>query len=333
MSTAVIRSPSTNQESTALDFFFLSYGIGRDEDATCSLLEILPKMFTSCRPSSPLHLATAALAVKVSTLWRVCGVSQPIAQRHFIKAVAAIREVIADPVRNKSDEALMTTLVLEIYDSTTAYYQGNPTGMHLSGSVALMKHRGALNYRNNTSQRMMLAIRSKLVQDALGKPQAIPLPHRSIWDYASVLSPSPAAAIDRLALRLAQLLDQSQLEHTDGTQLLSLVVDLQDDLNIWAKALPGHWQPKRIDPSNIDVSITSTGIYNDRCDAYVNFSVATLWNWHRTVELRVLLLLRHCRGDRVFYFGTLQHLHPTLRCECKSLWTTFVLAFPSMLAT
>lgn len=164
----MITSLSLDHDAAALGFFFLAYGAGRYEDATCSLFELLPSIYTKCHAESPLAVATSALAFKISGLWQQLDGDPTPARRYYAQAVSFTKKALNDATQSKSNELLMTTLVLDAYDSIAAQYQHGPRGyMHLSGSVALVKHRGRANYRDNESRRILLAVQNKLAFDAL----------------------------------------------------------------------------------------------------------------------------------------------------------------------
>lgn len=295
-------------EYAALSFFFRVYGAGRDTDATCSWLELLPGMYAVCRPYSPLSLATAALAIRITTLWTLRDVDSESARQRYAQAVIGAREAILDSIASRSNELVMTTLVLEAYDNITSYYRYNQTGVHISGAVALVKHRGSLNYRDDISRRIVVALRSKLVQDSLVNPQGVRDFH-FVWKNDFIVPQSCAIELDRLVYRLAQL---SSLMHgadhkaqkvvpgieVDGTHatFFSQVITLAHDCTRWIQTLPCHWHPVAVDSKCIDKTIKAAGMHGNSCDVYVNLTIASVRNWHRIVELRVLQLLRQCQG-------------------------------------
>lgn len=61
----------------------------------------------------------------------------------------------------------MTTLVLDAYESNEAVfgkkYRKSYFDKHILGSVALLQYRGPLNYRDNTSRRLLVATRNRLL--------------------------------------------------------------------------------------------------------------------------------------------------------------------------
>lgn len=193
------------------------------------------------------------------------------------------KEAIKYDKQSKSNELLMTTLVLEAYDGIDSQYQhGQRSCVHLSGSVALLKHRGLLNYRDNASRRMLLAVRNKLAYDALTTLLPSHPDTRVFFQDVDQMPSSPAIEVDKLAMRVVDL-----FHHPSQSCGLEIAADC---LN-WIRGLPEHWQAIKIDGDQIENTIKRAGLYGESCDMYANFSIAMVRNWHRLVELYALQIL------------------------------------------
>jgi len=303
--------PSTlmpDSESVALSFFFLTYGsssAGQEIEATCSYLGLIPQAFAKCLSTSPLALATAALAVNVTCLWRRKGSDAAPARQYYSQAVTAVKKAVADPIESTSDDLLMATLVLEAYDVINSHVQRKHSlrlGTHMSGSVALMRHRAALNYRDEISQRMVIAVRSKIIDQAiLGRWDAIG-EFRDIWEDESPLPQNPAATADKLAYRLYQLREQtsqfgSEVVGSNCQLLLARASALATDCTRWIEELPEYWHAVAVPKADLEESIRAAGVY-DACDVYSNMAIANIRNWHRIIELSILRILQLLQADR-----------------------------------
>lgn len=288
--------PHLDHEMVSLNLFFLAYGAGRDKDATCSLLEILPDLYVRCHVGSSLALATAALAIKVTGLWSLRDVDPVDARQRYAQAVSSAKEAIKDPLQSISDDLLMTTLVLGAYEGLCAVYQGHPNpNIHLAGALALVRHRGQLNYRDSFSQRILLASRNMFAQDVLRMPRIADA--GMLWQDAGPMPESPAIEVDRLAFRLSELSGRVHSEDYDDTKGIEEsstpceAAALVDACTAWVQYLPPHWQPVKLDAGEVESS-REAGVYAETCHLYANLSIAYLWNRHRLVELYALLLLR-----------------------------------------
>ncbi|OIW26196.1 hypothetical protein CONLIGDRAFT_706264 [Coniochaeta ligniaria NRRL 30616] len=299
----VLSSLLPGTQDVALNFFFLAYGSSLDIEATGSLFHLLPAMYATCAPSSPLALATAALAVNITGLWRLRGSDTTLARQLYAQAVTRVRETIMDTTQNRSDELLMATLVLESYDSVNREHQCNLSpSVHASGSGALLKHRAVLNYRNQLSQHLVLAIRNKYVQDALTGGQCVK-DISDIWLDYGPLPQSPAASLDRLAFDVFQLRGSSRLASDRPSELslpgnetsrglvVSQSLALHEECARWIDSLPNRWHPVAVNRVDIHGSVKAAGMYGTTCHVYANLSIATVRNLHRVIELGVLQIL------------------------------------------
>lgn len=222
---------------------------------------------------------------------------------------------MADPRRSKSDELLITTLVLEAYEGINASFQRRQKShTHALGSLALLKHRGALANRDGLSRRMVIAVGARLIRDmdADGGMANI-LAVRRLWEGAGVTkSQSPAIRADMLALELAQLecFQRSLSISTSGgtpdavieadpyLSILTKASDLASRCLQWRVTLPCEWWSSPMPISALAPSIQAASMYSSPasnspdCAIYNNLSVANTLNRHRITELRTLALIR-----------------------------------------
>lgn len=313
--------------SEALSFFFLQYGLN-DAQATCSFFNFLPAMYSSSSASSPLAGATAALAVQVVGLHKGHGAETVMAHRLYAEAVIRTKDAIGNPRQSKSDELLMTTLVLEAYESTKATFgksqlASQPQG-HLLGSIALLKHRGELNYRNQLSWGLVVATRSRLLRqvrhsvDKMANIEAL----CDTWNGGQNKPQSPAVETDTLLFELVRL--QCLLQHlqsgrsrgqhrvqgddadthapnkvmNDGEHfpsILSGAIHLASACSNWYTGLPLSWQPVPVPACAFAPSIQGPGVYEHaRPATYTNIYIANSLNRHRVTELGVIFFIRKC---------------------------------------
>ncbi|KAK0725166.1 hypothetical protein B0H67DRAFT_123051 [Lasiosphaeris hirsuta] len=307
-------------ESTALGFFFHHYGgadaNNRGIEATCSFFEFLPAMYARASVSSPLSRAIAAFSISVADIHsfrRGAMHYAPAACRFYVDAVAGAKRAIPDPTRSKSDELLMTTLVLEAYEGIgSSFRRHQQLHAHAFGSIALLEHRGALNGRSELSLRMAIAVGGRLIRDAVGGTADLAAVRR-LWEEAGVMkSQSPAIMADLLALELAQLEclrcslgvpspegpRDAASEVDPYLSILSKASGLASRCMAWRATLPRDWQPSAVPCCALAPSIQAAGVYscptssNPHCDVYRNLSVANTLNRHRITELRNLALVQ-----------------------------------------
>lgn len=302
--------------SAALGFFFHHYGranASRDIEATCSFFEFLPAMYAKESASSPLSRAIVAFAVSVANLYTYRRTSSTSGCRFYIEAVAGTNRALANPARCKSDELLMTTLVLEAYeDITSSFQRRQKPHAHALGSIALLEHRGTLNGRSELSRRMVIAMGGRFIRSGVGGMANIAAVRR-LWENVGVTgSQNPAVMADILALELAQLeclwRSRSTALPPWGVQdfaevdpclsILSKAWDLGSRCIRWRNTLSPRWRSYPVPCDTLAPSIHAAGVYSSptlsrpHCDVYRNLSVANTLNRHRITELRNLALIQ-----------------------------------------
>lgn len=315
-SSSIVPSPPLDSEYLSLSFFFQAYGSNGGKDGTCSLFAIIWDLYAKCTQRSPLFLATCALAIRIAGLWSHHDVDPVPARRRYAEAVTCTKEAIKDPTKSKSDELLMTALILEVYDDIGANYQHGPrASVHLSGSMSLLAHRGELNYRDDVSRRIILAARNKIVVEAILSRHNIPELPILFQEAGERMPANPAIEVDRLAFRVSKLSNLMRSENQTsaavvggaenerGLSFLTQAATLAADCTRWITSLPDHWHPVRVNGDAIAETIQAAGLYDGSCDVYINFSVAATRNWHRLIELHVLLLLYQCSANISSHFA------------------------------
>ncbi|KAH6879501.1 hypothetical protein B0T10DRAFT_609896 [Thelonectria olida] len=331
------RSILPDPESAALSFFFLHYSLCQNAEETCSFFSFLPDMYAKSNISSPLNRATAALALQVAHLHYSHGGGSWMGCSVYANAVIQTKQALAAPAQSKSDSLLMTTLVLEAYESAKgAFGRGekcaSQSRTHVLGSVALLKHRGSINFRDELSWRLVIATRNRLLHhnwhsvDELAAIEAV----LGIWDHDNGDRPKgPAVEADTLAFRLSQLqllaTIRSKVPASKKTDLMdngndggqnwqdiaAHAIDLAGQCALWQNALPSTWRPVSVPAHTLATSIQAAGAYEHVAPTiYANISVANSVNRHRTTELGCLSFIGSCLVDIPRQEGV-QHRHQT----------------------
>ena len=106
------------EETNALYFFVSTFVLyGPVSQADRGFLELLPSLFNSLRPESPLSLCLTAVSKVLFGKWER---KQPEAERHafpsYAKALKVTRAAVQDPVESMSDEILMAVCLLGFYE-------------------------------------------------------------------------------------------------------------------------------------------------------------------------------------------------------------------------
>ncbi|KAK7419648.1 hypothetical protein QQX98_003239 [Neonectria punicea] len=308
------RTISPNAEDDALGFFFLRYSLSHDLNTTCSFFGILPDMYAKSSVSSPLNHATRALALRVTDLHRTHGGKPSVGGELYAKAVSQVKNALTVPVQCRSDELLMATLVLEAYDDASTTFGKREDGAsrsstHLRGSIALLQYRGALNYGDELSWRLVTATRNRLLHDSQhSADRAVGIEAvQNIWDCGGAHKPQgPAVEADTLAFRLSWLRHRATITgspiEVDYTEQLSDIVSqashLANDCAVLQSSLPLSWQPASIPASSLAKSIQALSVYEHVTPTvYSQLSVAHATNRQRLTELGCMSLIASCLAN------------------------------------
>lgn len=111
-------------EYEAVPFFFKNFiTLPQQAESTRGFLEYLVPLYNKAKPSSGLHLATAAVAMAA------CGqypgrhnlIGQAVST--YGKALKKINDDIKDPISSKSDETVLAILMFSLYEVCSAYLE------------------------------------------------------------------------------------------------------------------------------------------------------------------------------------------------------------------
>lgn len=280
-------------------------------------------MFSKSGPSSPLSRAATALALQVVHLHNLRGDGSVLEHTVYAEAVSRTQEAIANPAQSKSDELLMTTLVLDAYESNRAAFGRRNrvphTRSHIIGCMALLQHRGSLNYRDEFSWRLIIASRNRLLHHngkKLTELSGLEIVH-AVWDGGVNSRPESAAIeADTLAFQLSQLQHLLRWNHeapssqnttparpakktTIGNahwnNILTSAINLAIKCDIWRNTLPQTWKPMSVFACTLASSTPAAAVYEHASPAvYTSLSMANSLNRQRITELGVLELIRDC---------------------------------------
>lgn len=99
----------------------------------------------------------------------------------------------------------MAVLMLEFYERiSNATRLQSSSGAHRGGAVALVEHRGSLNFQSETGKRLLVAVRHELIDKALERVESIS-PNPAPWRNSAPMPESPAIALVALMVELANL--------------------------------------------------------------------------------------------------------------------------------
>lgn len=140
---AILQSPSQSPQELAVPFFLTYFtDIGRSVESTRGFLEFVRPVLSTENPSSALHAAVNAVALKVWTMIGHNHISDSLSTLSIHRGITRLRQAINDPRERAEDATVLAALMLQIHDTLSAVSgQAKAHGMHRDGALALLSQR------------------------------------------------------------------------------------------------------------------------------------------------------------------------------------------------
>ncbi|KAL8946487.1 MAG: hypothetical protein Q9222_007125 [Ikaeria aurantiellina] len=296
-------------EKQAVDFFFTNYVlIPRHPYSRRGYLECLLPLYQNTREDSLLSLATTATALVIEGGLPSTQHYRQLSRSFFGKALVKTGRAIRDPVESVKDETLMSVLLLSFYERVLATSEARQiSGVHDTGAVALVKHRGKENGKSELSARLLLAVQTQVVSPALPSVAAIlggPSPFGKTSAALDSLRPdafeNAASRLTSLSARLSDLMAYANpiLKNTEAfptedqfVEILDYCADVEAQLSTWPDSLPADWAWKTSHTfDDLPSQQRKLYVYNHRADIYHDIWVASIWNSYRGTMLMIQYL-------------------------------------------
>lgn len=285
-------------ENTSRDVFLAV--VSTDDFAThsvCGFVYCILPVLNQVSFHSPLYKAVLAVSTNLAILWSATRRWSALPWKYYAEAVNSLRLAVADDNRNRDDDVLMATLLLDFCDLINAHFhtvQQPYLRRHQLGALALVRHRASANLRNAASRTMLLSLRSGLIHRALHEGQDVSQYYGTLFD--SFLMPENMfTKFDNLTSRLTSLLARSQvtpLSAHDMSQLCREFLDLDSQFDNWQEDVPEERRPRVLEAHKMPTSIRRAGVYRDRCSVYSDVETGSVWNLWRCRRLLLLLALQ-----------------------------------------
>lgn len=301
----VPRHVSKDFENECTDVFLTIYsGVNVSKRAVGGFMHYLFPMLKRIPLDSPLHKAVSAVAVNMAVLWSVRRNESTVHRSYYVDAVNSLRKTLSCPDRSRDDDVLMAALLMDFCDALSAHFRGEVECMkrrHQMGALALVKHRGSGNFKNEVSKAMMIALQNGVIHNALQSQSSMP-PNSQCWFEHAQMPRGLISQLDALALPLTHALSRAKdaLE-TFAAINNKILPDLQTELiNLdrqyvaWQGGLPKDCEPHLVWGEKIPFSIRKAGVYRDQCSVYQDLQIANMLNVWRMRRVMLLRTLKEC---------------------------------------
>lgn len=291
---AHIPSSNSSPNVTALNIFFEDYVLtSQDRSLSCGYLDGLPSFLA--QQSCASTLLGAANLVANSSLESKSGTLSPFStSTQYSALLSAFQKSLDNPAKCNADEALMTAVLLGLYELIIASEPyPDAHGTHLRGISAI------LCTRKQPFEVLELA-GSSLFE--LFNP-LLPTNSVSSRRIPGLLSPYPIQdtdpsmkSLDVLLIKSHPVLQQASrlLSHEKATkaELRSLKRDaglLNKEFALWPLCQPKQWLPKTL---GILKKTRNDGgesyFWDGKVDEYFDLYVAAVWNIYRKARLKLI---------------------------------------------
>jgi len=287
-----------NADTAALKSFFQDYVlVSKDRSLSRGYFDGLESLLNSASPSEELIsaakiVAHASAASKTGTLDLVSSTDK------YSNALAAFQKMLDNPEKRNADEALMTAVLLGLYEMiVAAELYPSAHNLHLKGVSAILCTRKVPFDLLDLAGANLFELFNPLLPARSAAKGSIP----------GLLSPYPCSETDPPMKSLDVLLIKSRPVLERASQILSdpkaTKVDLrtlkQDasllnkEYSLWPLCQPKEWLPRTLgviqDEDQFNGgSLSEKLFWPGNVDSYFDLYVSAVWNTYRKARLKLL---------------------------------------------
>ncbi|KAL2850703.1 hypothetical protein BJY01DRAFT_233094 [Aspergillus pseudoustus] len=287
-------------EDIVTGMFFSSYVYTpKDPLVRMGSMELLPQLYAAAPLSSPVRMSALAVSYFSVAAWTNQEHLLQFARQCFVDALTLTRKTLQGDVEQSFDELLMTMLLLYIYEEFDAIKEHRqPSKAHLRGAIALINKHQPKDRDSFLSSTLRNAVQTEIINVSVDDSAPL-VPTTDVWPLAlpiqqlasSRLTTASTAAVN-LRQRWVQYTTAGVTNLNEVEGILSEACLVDSLLLAWTESLPPHWDP--IPATFIPQSVRDAGIYQDRCDCYMDFWIAETWNKYRASRLAVQKIIMYC---------------------------------------
>ncbi|KAL8943676.1 MAG: hypothetical protein Q9211_000911 [Gyalolechia sp. 1 TL-2023] len=290
-------------ENYALSFYFNSYLLPSTlPNHQRGFLGYVYPVWTRASHLSPLRVAVNAVAQALLEAWSFINPNSALslARSHYAQGIVAVRRHLQN-AKDIDDDILLATLMLDMYDGIMSFCGARPhKGPHVRGSAALIENRRGLHVNSTTFQGTLLAVRSRIVGDALNKGESVPI-NVLTWATSTQTSPrTPEIELEAINVELANLQVSASGLQTyspetapSASKLLAQAIELDQRLVGWTATIPDEWIPTCI-WDDIPWSVHDAGLYQNHCTIHHSIWTAETLNGHCCSRIKLQLVTLAC---------------------------------------
>ncbi|KAL9087267.1 MAG: hypothetical protein Q9165_006761 [Trypethelium subeluteriae] len=245
-------------ETQAIAFFFRHFVLlPRQTDATRGFLATLLPFYNQLGSDSSLHKATTAVALCALANLPGKAYLKGKAVGEYGRAIRKVNDIIISPSTARSDETLLTILLLGLYETISANLRSTGAwSAHVNGAVALAKLRGTEQFKKPVSLNLFRAVRAHMLVNAI--QHSLPItdfPAENGWLSDCEQGSTTAQRLMFVTIRLPAIRTRAKQVFADSClmnsrdtlfELLTLATDVEAAFARWYDSLPSIWSHRTV---------------------------------------------------------------------------------------
>ena len=296
-------------ESRALFYFLTHYiQVFPEEEKYKSYVDHLVPLYLDSNMSMRLYHATTAVSMLALAKKTDTRAYMEASQVSYGKAVGLLREAVADPDESRTDDTLMTAMILGLYDSIDASREAPLAWRHhVDGAFAMLNLRRYDTLGSPTSQKLYWAVKFHAAISHVMRCEPIS-PYtdwKSLWrvtapaadpgnyDYYLALVALRLPALRHAAANVF-LEPMTPAVALEILKLLGNIKILDAELACWPFGVPAPWRPNLVGWKHGMLRDIRTQCYPGPVWGYYNWWIANVWNMYRALRLYCQGLIQCC---------------------------------------
>ncbi|KAL9064759.1 MAG: hypothetical protein Q9157_007720 [Trypethelium eluteriae] len=247
-----------SDEIQATAFFFRNFVLlPRQTDATRGFLATLLPFYNRLGSDTSLHKATTAVALCAFANFPEKAYLKDRAVAEYGRAIRKVNDTIVSPTIARSDEMLLTILLLGLYETISSKLRSSGAwSAHINGAVTLAKLRGTEQFNNPVSLNLFRAVRAHMLVNAIQNSLPITeFPAEHGWLSDCEHESTTAQRLMFVTIQLPAVRQRAKQVFADPrlmdqrdvlSQLSTSAADLDDAFARWYDSLPPRWSHQTV---------------------------------------------------------------------------------------
>ena len=266
------------------------------------ITEGIYSIYSEAPPLSVLHQAVEALSLISFSNYFSTHCLREKAVASYARALRSVNIAINDPEEARADSTLLAIFLLCMYEMT----EGGATGAnsyanythHLDGAIAVLRHRGELQFQDETSLQLFQAARMQMIHTYAIHSRTLPdFARDKDWlcdtgDEEEFSNAIVRLSMDMVALRARamSLFIAPDVQPLAVSELLQNSVNVDQEANIRYNNMPDDWRPTALPCYCTEHASCSV---DDPCPSEFPLEDSNIWLANPTIHIFDNMIIAH----------------------------------------